>query len=185
MATDDQYIQLLELIHSGSASDVAYLLESVGDFEPHFEQIDILHSAADRGVGVEIIRELLKNSSFQTQLNAFDDISFTPLMYAVRRGDLDVVKLLIEAGSDINIHDEQRAGNTALREAVDAKNPALVRFLLEFNADPTIPGWMNRTALDAAESQHKKAPDSASLKILRILNEAAKVRGRPPSEREK
>ncbi|PSF35826.1 hypothetical protein C7H19_15500 [Aphanothece hegewaldii CCALA 016] len=41
----------------------------------------------------------------QTDINARDssDLYWTPLMYAVHEEDLDMVKLLVEAGADVNV----------------------------------------------------------------------------------
>lgn len=41
----------------------------------------------------------------QTDINARDssELDWTPLMYAVHEEDLDMVKLLIEAGADVNV----------------------------------------------------------------------------------
>ncbi|GAB1318720.1 hypothetical protein MFIFM68171_08930 [Madurella fahalii] len=72
------------------------------------------------------------------QVNARDGAGFTPLIYAVQRGDLPKAQTLIEAGAAV---DEANAnGNTALQFAVKANVPAsrrleLVNLLLEAGAD--------------------------------------------------
>src|SRR4051794_28275537 len=68
---------------------------------------------------VEGMRAVLTCRPFIAKLNEFDEFSWTPLMHAVRSGSQDLCKLLLESGADVNAHDEARAGNTALSEAVD------------------------------------------------------------------
>ena len=109
-----------------------------------------VHRAAELGY-VNVIHTLLAADG-KVALNSFDYISRTPLICAAHRGQLAAAQLLIEAGSELNAHDERRIGNPALRWAVEAKNEAMVRLLLKAGADPLIPGWMQLSALDEAAS---------------------------------
>jgi ankyrin repeat protein len=36
-------------------------------------------------------------------LNEFDDFRMTPLLWAIMRGDIDAVRLLLESGADPNV----------------------------------------------------------------------------------
>ena len=56
----------------------------------------------------------------------------TPLMAASRFGLLDIVKLLIDAGADVNAADKERM--TALRLACEHYNPQIVRALIAAGA---------------------------------------------------
>lgn len=55
---------------------------------------------------------------------------------ACRRGHIDVVKLLIEAGVDVNAEEEFPPRGTPLEYALKNDNPELVRLLLEQGANP-------------------------------------------------
>ncbi|MBN8828950.1 MAG: ankyrin repeat domain-containing protein [Sphingobacteriia bacterium] len=59
-----------------------------------------------------------------------------PLFTAIRKGNLKVIKLLLDKGADINIQDD--SGNTALHIAVYENNPGIMKFLLDRGANPYI-----------------------------------------------
>ncbi|MDQ6942506.1 MAG: ankyrin repeat domain-containing protein, partial [Candidatus Eremiobacteraeota bacterium] len=65
---------------------------------------------------------------------------------------------LIDAGADVNAHDESRIGDTALLLAVQHGLFDIAKILVEHGADPTIPGWMGRTPLDHARDR-KRMPE--------------------------
>jgi hypothetical protein len=59
----------------------------------------------------------------------------TPLLIACKKGVLEYVKALVEAGASINYTNEYR--QTSLREAVLSENPEVVLYLLQHGADYT------------------------------------------------
>lgn len=63
-------------------------------------------------------------------LAAGDDLGLTALLLAAKRDNLPLMKLLLEAGADVNATD--RNGNSALDRALDAGSPDAVRLLLQF-----------------------------------------------------
>lgn len=99
-----------------------------------------LHRAAEEGF-VQVIEALL-GAGGKSALGSFDYINRTPLICAVQKGHLEAARVLIDAGSDVNAHDEARAGDPALRRAIDEQNVEMVELLLRSGADPTVPGWM-------------------------------------------
>jgi ankyrin repeat protein len=107
-----------------------------------------LHEAAQNGD--LLCLEILLAADGGQFLNRFNELSWTPLIAAVEKGHLKAVRLLIAAGADINAHDEPRIGDTAIKRAVEERNLEIVRVLLEAGADPTIPGWVQMSALDRA-----------------------------------
>ncbi len=64
---------------------------------------------------------------------------WTPLIHALNARQVDVAKLLVEAGADVNAHDKD--GRSALWYACQTRDPGLVRLLLQKGAkpDPRVP----------------------------------------------
>jgi ankyrin repeat protein len=114
-------------------------------------------------------------------LNTFDYICRTPLMWAVDAGHIEIVRALIDAGSDVNARDEARIGNTALHFAVEKERAEMVELLLRAGADPSAPGWMRLTPLDKAE--RRKSPEGQ--RVLAMLRSPASVRTKPLSNRKR
>lgn len=88
-----------------------------------------LHRAAAEG-NLARARELIRGGA---ALDAFDAIGYAPLHHAVRNGWFEMVRLLLDAGADINARDKQ-AGSPA--PIAVAASPRMVDFLLQFGADP-------------------------------------------------
>ena len=72
---------------------------------------------------------------------------YTPLLFAVRHGDVASAELLLDAGADAN--DTAPSGTSALVVAAHGGHTALARFLLDRGADPNAAG-AGYTALHAA-----------------------------------
>ncbi|HEY2584674.1 MAG TPA: ankyrin repeat domain-containing protein [Tepidisphaeraceae bacterium] len=128
-------------------------------------QREQLHRAAAEGE-IERVDELLR---LGYPVNRFDDLGNTPLHYAVERGHIAVVDRLIAAGADVNAHDERVIGNTPLSRSVGECSYEIAQRLIEAGADPTIPGWMQLTALDRV----RKRTDADAPRIRRLLQHAA------------
>jgi ankyrin repeat protein len=129
-----------------------------------FEQ-QRLHEAARCG-DLEEVKRLLQAGS---QPNEFDDLGKTPLHYAAAGAHLEVVRLLLASGAEINAHDERVIGNTPLREVADRCSYEVAKILIDAGADPTIPGWMQITALHKARD--RKRPEG--LRVRQLLEDAA------------
>jgi len=119
--------------------------------EERFE-LGQLHQASADGNLAEIQR--LLQTDHVKLINVFDELSLTPLMRAAMGGHVEAVKLLLEAGADINAHDDRRVGNTALNEVAGDGSFVMIEALLEAGADPTLRGWMDLNALDRAKHRH-------------------------------
>ena len=129
-----------------------------------------LHDAARAG-DVEECRRLLDEGY---QPGEFDDLGYTPLHYAARGQHLEVMKLLIDSGADVNANEERVIGNTPLGDVAGNCSFAVAELLIEAGADPTIPGWMQLTALHKASE--RKRPEG--LRVHQLLKQAARKFGR-------
>lgn len=105
-------------------------------------------------------------------VNRFDELGKTPLHYAVECGHVEVVGRLLRAGANVNAHDERRLGNTPLSDNARECSFEMARRLIEAGADPTIPGWMQLTAIHRAADR----TDADAKRIQRLLEIAARKR---------
>ena len=71
-----------------------------------------------------------------SDVNASDNLGYTPLAYAARHVDYRLVKSLLQAGADPNTSDH--LGWTPLHWAVHSKNIQVVNALIEASADPNV-----------------------------------------------
>jgi ankyrin repeat protein len=124
-----------------------------------------LHFAAQDGNVAEVKRLLAAGY----QPNVFDELGKTPLHYAAARGHLDVMRVLLTSGADVNANDETVIGNTPLREVAGSCSFEVAKILIDAGADPTIPGWMQITALHEAQARTR----AEGLRIRELLEQAA------------
>ena len=127
-----------------------------------------LHDAVHDG-RVDQVANLLE---WGTDPNLFDDLGKTPLHYAVEREDLEMIRVLLSGGADVNAHDARDIGNTPLRQVAQRCSLEVARLLIQAGADPTIEGWMRLTALDKAAL--RKRGDGPA--IYKLFLDAAKKR---------
>jgi uncharacterized protein len=74
--------------------------------------------------------------------------SMTPLMYAAREGHIDVARMLLAAGANVNEVDKNDI--SPLFMAISNNHIAMARFLIEKGADINAKDWYGRTPLFAA-----------------------------------
>jgi ankyrin repeat protein len=128
-----------------------------------------LHDAAGHG-DLDRVAALLTTGA---DPNMFDEEGRTPLHHAVAREHLEVARLLLDRGADADACDESSAGNTPLREVAGTCSLAVARLLIDAGADPTIPGWMQITALDKAAARTR----GDGPRVYRLLARVAPTRG--------
>lgn len=92
---------------------------------------------------VETVKNLLQQG---VELNTLYELS--PLTEATRQGNLEIMKLLIKAGADVNLQMEE--GYTALMDAALAGNIDAVKMLVEAGADVNIKDIYQEHALSMA-----------------------------------
>jgi ankyrin repeat protein len=79
----------------------------------------------------DVVEVLTKHGA---DINAQDVYGITPLMYAVKNGDEELILVVLRYGADVNISDN--SGRTALMYACNRKNSkAIISLLLENKAD--------------------------------------------------
>jgi ankyrin repeat protein len=127
----------------GGSSDVVKLLEGR-------VAAKTLMDAACLG-DLKLLQQLIKEGANVKMETLVEER--TPLMGAVRRGHLEVVKALIALGANVNAKTDD--GRTALTEAVENGNVEVVRLLLDKGADVTARA-NGRTALEIARTKGSK-----------------------------
>src|SRR5258706_8497821 len=126
-------------------------------------QRDQLHQAAREG-DLARVEDLLRR---KYPVNRFDELGNTPLHWAVQLGHLHIVERLIEAGANVNAHDERVIGNTPLSDNARECSYEMAKRLIDAGADPTIRGWMQLNALDRVEERKDPKADG----VKRLLRE--------------
>lgn len=79
----------------------------------------------------------------------FSPFSVTPLIVAARSGDLKIVRMLVEAGADVN-HASREMTRTPLTVAAREGHTEVARVLSRHGARQDATDWMGTTALEAA-----------------------------------
>lgn len=103
----------------------------------------------------DVVKELVRAKGLDDSVLSLDDVELgTPLMVAVMNGDTETVRLLVEAGANINKCDG--SGNTALTRA------------LQMGEYPDIEDALG----DMAIGVHKNSDQAAYLKIVEVLLKA-------------
>ncbi|KAI0112076.1 ankyrin repeat-containing domain protein [Nemania sp. FL0031] len=146
------------------------------------EQIDILDSARSTPLLIaaerrhaEIFQLLLDRNA---SLNEVDNLRQTVLhkcQTSARGGqDVAIAKLILDGELEPNFIDSKDStGKTALLMACENSNEKMVEFLLDHNADPTIPSTKNQTPLQAAvemrSSEGSRRRQASRLRIIEML----------------
>jgi ankyrin repeat protein len=127
-----------------------------------------LHFAAEAG-DLNKVRELVEQGF---DINTIEkDLSYSPLHFAVRGEHIEVARYLLSAGADVNAYDEMYIGETPLGDAAADCSYEIAELLVEAGADPTIPGWMQRTALDRARRRKKDEGKRVYELLLKVARE--------------
>jgi len=96
----------------------------------------------------EGVKKLLEKYP-KLDLNCADKDELSPLQHACHSGELQIAKLLIKCGADVNFTC-RKDGYTALMFAAISNKQDIVRLLLENNVDSSVENCVNRTASQMA-----------------------------------
>ena len=105
-------------------------------------------------------------------MNVRDKFGITPLIYAVYplyRNDVNIARILINAGADINEADNK--GQTPLMHSIKLKDPDRVKFLLDYGANVNATDKDGNTALTHMLTKDRFNPKVATL----LLDAGAKI----------
>ncbi|KAJ7593584.1 hypothetical protein C8J56DRAFT_1160444 [Mycena floridula] len=101
--------------------------------QAHWPTMKAGHILARFGLD-KVLEQLL--SQDPTHATSIDTKSYTPLIYAVQYGHIDIANLLLERNVDPNVCDNNK--RTPLSHAAQRRHIDIVKLLLEKNADPNI-----------------------------------------------
>ncbi len=101
-------------------------------------------------------------------LDWFDYVSRTPLMIAVEMENIPIARRLIEAGADVNAHEDAAGGDTALHVAARNGTLRMAELLVSAGANPLIRPGLAGTPLGHA----RKRGDGP--RIYELLQQAAR-----------
>ena len=108
----------------------------------------------------QLVQTLIASSGYEDD-NALRIWGDVPLFDAIYWSDPEIVRLLVEAGADVNAA-EGSGGNTPLHEAVEKGDAEIVKILVAAGADVNAEGFMGHTPLILAAEE-------GATEIMRIL----------------
>ncbi|KAK3703599.1 hypothetical protein QZH41_019148 [Actinostola sp. cb2023] len=113
----------------------------------------------------EMLGFLLKQTQLNVDVNKRSSSSGnTPLHTAVNAGNLNIVKLLAEAGADMNAWNCDCEGATPLHLAIISDNKDMVHLLLSLDCDPTV-----KMGVPATVTPLKLAKDLGLDEVVSVL----------------
>ncbi|KRX20683.1 Ankyrin repeat domain-containing protein 29 [Trichinella nelsoni] len=118
-----------------STFDVCIFILTVGIKETHDD--NLLHNSSSSG-DVDTLQHVL--NSGRVRIDCCDSEGTTALMLASAQGHFCCVRILVEAGADVNIR--RKSGTTALFFAAEEGHLEIARFLLESGFDVVTNGGM-------------------------------------------
>ncbi len=127
-----------------------------------------LHAAVE-DANLPMVNLLLEHDG-AAALNWFDYVERTPLMIAVEMDSAPLARRLLEAGADVNTHEDARGGDTALHVAARNGTLHMAEILVQAGASPLICAGLTGTPLGLA--RRRKRGDGP--RIYELLEQAAR-----------
>jgi len=156
---------LIAAARNGHAGVIRMLLENGADLHARAtqEKVTALFVAVERE-HVSVVRELIENLPEEDAfLDEANKDGYNPLMIAVQRNNIDIVKTLLRKKA--NVHATlMRNKATALHIAAQENNPECIRLLVEAGADINCPDKEGVTPL-------MRAAQEGNLDVVKLLVE--------------
>ncbi|CAJ0567403.1 unnamed protein product, partial [Mesorhabditis spiculigera] len=155
-----------------TAQSNSQLLRVEGEQHTQLNLIQDLYFAVRSG-RVELVRHLLINQRVNPKINLRKS---SILAVAVENGSVEIVKMLIDQGVDVNAFSEAYAGclETPLFSAVKIGHTDIVHLLLHHGADPNLADFANRTPLYMAIMANREEETLTLINAGANLNSADK-----------
>ncbi|MDF2552815.1 MAG: ankyrin repeat protein [Chryseobacterium sp.] len=120
---EQKYSPLILACYRGNMEVADFLIDNVNDINYNSPMGTALMAVIFKG-DLKLAQKLLDNKS---DINKADSNGTTPLIFATKLGNVDMVKLLIKYKAEKNIIDKE--GKTAFEYAVFSKNQELINQL--------------------------------------------------------
>lgn len=141
--TDYSDYDIVKATQFGALNRVKELVELGFDInKPDGETVTLLHWASINN-RKEVVQYLLQNGAIVDALGG--DLSATPLHWATRQGHLNTVVVLLSAGADATIRDNE--GCSCIHLAAQFGHTALIAYFIAKGVHPDIPDRGGMTAL--------------------------------------
>ena len=124
------------------------LVHIVTDVTRQIEGVTVLNLAAEKATS-EVVQRLLEVPGID--VNAASTLPASPLYTAVKRGDLEIIKLLVEAGADLTLRGDVHE-NTMLMTAAYSNSSEIIKYFIEKGLEVNLKNKLGWTALHIAAS---------------------------------
>jgi len=185
---EESYGEVKKIIGSKALEDstgMEYLIEWKDGHEPSWVPADFIAKdvvaeyetpwwTAARKSDENALKTILEAEDYR-DVNAVDSDGRTALLFVAGLGSEPCVKLLAEAGANLD-HRDNSGGLSAMHMAAGYVRPGVAKLLLELGADPEISDDRGRTALDLARELLKATPKGNPMQFGRRMGLEGVVR---------
>lgn len=185
---EEPYGEVKKIIGSKALEDstgMEYLIEWEDGHEPSWVPADFIAKdvvaeyetpwwTAARKSDENALKTILEADDYR-DVNAVDSDGRTALLFVAGLGSEPCVRLLAEAGANLD-HRDNSGGLSALHMAAGYVRPGVAKLLLELGADPEISDDRGRTALDLARELLKATPKGNPMQFGRRMGLEGVVR---------